>query len=289
MRQHSEGLYLIPSSVDMFRLPRKLNSERAAHERLRRVLRHLDDTFDVCLIDCRPGLDVDTDAALYAAQSVLVPVDVDEFSIEALSQLLAQMQTLEQELEQPSPQVLGLVVNRVIKPLSAINLAVMEQLRDSGLPVLAEIPIRSILAEARNSRLTITQYLPKSDTAQMFRDLAKTSGLVAALMAKKSFSVKGVDAQAVAVGLEPRSSKSGAVAVRDAVRLPRQFDPAALGTEPHGSPGPPGEHHRGCAPGRGGDGEGREDALRDAVRDGAGADPQGESVPAGRRVQLQRT
>uniref|UniRef100_UPI002F90A307 hypothetical protein n=1 Tax=Kitasatospora indigofera TaxID=67307 RepID=UPI002F90A307 len=51
-------------------------------------------------------------------------------------------------------------------------------------------------------------------------------------MAKKSFSVKGVDAQAVAVGLEPRSSKSGAVAVRDAVRLPRQFDPAALGTEP---------------------------------------------------------
>ncbi len=179
VRQHSDGLYLIPSSVDMFRLPRKLNSERAAHERLRRVLRHLDDTFDVCLIDCRPGLDVDTDAALYAAQSVLVPVDVDEFSIEALSQLLAQMQTLEQELEQPSPQVLGLVVNRVIKPLSAINLAVMEQLRDSGLPVLAEIPIRSILAEARNSRLTITQYLPKSDTAQMFRDLAKTSGLVA--------------------------------------------------------------------------------------------------------------
>ncbi|WP_234443885.1 ParA family protein [Streptomyces sp. NRRL B-24484] len=179
VHQHSDGLYVIPSSLDMFSLPRKLHSERAAHERLRRVLRHLDDAFDVCLIDCRPGLDVDTDAALYAAGSIVIPVDVDEFSIEALSLLLGQMQTLADELEHPAPTVRGLIINRVILPLSAINSAVMEQLKGAGVPALAEVPIRSILAEARNQRLTITQYAPKSDVARLFRDLAKASGLVA--------------------------------------------------------------------------------------------------------------
>ncbi|MGY0466933.1 ParA family protein (plasmid) [Kitasatospora sp. cg17-2] len=179
VHQHSDNLYVIPSSLDMFSLPRKLHGERAAHERLWRVLRHLEGMFDVCLIDCRPGLDVDTDAALYAAGSLLIPVDVDEFSIDALSLLLGQMETLSAELEHPAPDVRGLIINRVMLPLSAINGAVMNELKSAGPQVLAEIPVRSILAEARNQRKTITQYAPKSDVAQMFRDLAKASGLVA--------------------------------------------------------------------------------------------------------------
>ncbi|MGW4807197.1 ParA family protein [Kitasatospora sp. NPDC004272] len=179
VHQHSDNLYVIPSSLDMFSLPRKLHGERAAHERLSRVLRHLRGMFDVVLVDCRPGLDVDTDAALFAADSLLIPVDVDEFSIDALGLLLGQMQTLAEELEQPSPEIIGLIINRVMLPLSAINAAVMDQLRNSGPEPLAEIPVRSILAEARNQRLTITQYAPKSDVANMFRDLAKATGLVA--------------------------------------------------------------------------------------------------------------
>jgi chromosome partitioning protein len=178
VRTHSERLDIIPSSLDMFTLPRKLHSERAAHERLHRILRHLAGDYDVCLIDCRPGLDVDTDAALFAADGVTIPVDVDEFSIEALGLLLGQMHNLAEELEHPSPEIRGLVINRVVLPLSAMSSAIMDQLRGAGLPVLAEIPIRSVLAEARNSRQPITSYQPRSDAASMFRDLVKAAGWV---------------------------------------------------------------------------------------------------------------
>ncbi len=51
-------------------------------------------------------------------------------------------------------------------------------------------------------------------------------------MAKKTFEVKGVD-PTVAAGLGGgRTSRTGAVATRDAARLPHQFDPASLGKTP---------------------------------------------------------
>ncbi|WP_078960709.1 ParA family protein [Streptomyces sp. NRRL WC-3618] len=95
VRQHSENLFVIPSALDLFTLPRKLSSVRGgAEHRLSWVLELIEDDFDHCLVDCRPALEVDTDNALTWATDVLIPVDVDEFSIEALELLLGQVHTL---------------------------------------------------------------------------------------------------------------------------------------------------------------------------------------------------
>jgi chromosome partitioning protein len=176
VRRHSEHLYVIPSALDLFTLPRNLHSTRSTEERLSWVLELLEDEFDHCLTDCRPALDVDTDNVLRWADNVLIPVDVDEFSIEALELLLGQVQTLAQQTRTPLPHYRGLVINRIDRPFSQFHQKVYDAIHQLPLPVVGEIPLRTAVAEAKNKGQTIAQYEPKSDVARMFHDLAIKAG-----------------------------------------------------------------------------------------------------------------
>ena len=173
----ADHLDLVPSGLDMFTLGRELHAARAAHDRLGRVLEQVEGDYDICFVDCPPSLDITTDNALLWADGVVIPVDVDEFSLDALRLLLVQVRTLMEEMRRPAPVYRGLVINRLPLPLSAINRATYDAFHAlRAIDVIAEIPVRSALAEARKSGQTITQYQPRSDVAQMYRDLAKTAG-----------------------------------------------------------------------------------------------------------------
>ncbi|MFI5621568.1 ParA family protein [Streptomyces sp. NPDC051567] len=176
VRQHSENLFVIPSALDLFTLPRNLYSARSSEHRLTWVLELLEEEFDHCLVDCRPALEVDTDNALTWATAVLIPVDVDEFSIEALELLIGQVQTLATEARIDPPRYRGLVINRIDRPFSGFHQKVYDALHQLPLPVVGEIPLRTAVAEAKNKGKTIAQYEPRSDVARMYRDLAVKAG-----------------------------------------------------------------------------------------------------------------
>lgn len=180
VRQHSENLWLIPSSLDLFTLPRNLYSARAPEDRLTWVLELLEEEFDHCLVDCRPALEVDTDNVLKWAQSVLIPMDVDDFSIEALELLLGQVSTLVRETRMKAPRFRGLVINRIDRPFSGFLQQVYDSLHKLPLPVVGEIPVRTALVQAKNQGKTIAQYEPRSDVALLFRDLAVSAGFLEA-------------------------------------------------------------------------------------------------------------
>lgn len=173
----AERLDLIPSGLDMFTLAKELHGARAAHDRLTRVLDQLEDDYDIAFVDCPPSLDITTDNALLWAEGVVVPVDIDEFSLDALKLLFVQVATLMEEMRRQAPVYRGLVMNRVVKPMSAYNRSIYEAMHAmQSIDVIAEIPMRSSLAEARTEGKTIVQYAPRVDVAQMYRDLAKRAG-----------------------------------------------------------------------------------------------------------------
>jgi chromosome partitioning protein len=177
VREHSPNLFVIPSAVDLFTLPRHLYGARSPEQRLSWVLELLeDDGYDHVLVDCRPALEVDTDNALIWAHDVLIPVDVDQFSIDALELLLGQVATLVQETRTQPPRYRGLVINRIDRPFSAFHQKVYDALHQLPLPVVGEIPLRTAVAEAKNRGQTIAQYEPKSDVARLFHDLAVKAG-----------------------------------------------------------------------------------------------------------------
>lgn len=55
------------------------------------------------------------------AHDVLIPVDVDQFSIDALELLLGQVAALIQETRTTPPRYRGLVINRIDRPFSAFH------------------------------------------------------------------------------------------------------------------------------------------------------------------------
>ncbi|MFE3996549.1 ParA family protein [Streptomyces goshikiensis] len=181
IRKHSENLYAIPASFDMFTLPRELHTSRSNEQRFTWVLEHLDELFDHVLVDCRPGLDIDTDNVLHWARKVLVPVELDSTSIDALKLLIAQVRTLADETRRTPPTYRGIAINRIPKGgLTLLDRQVRQAFRDLPIPVIGEVRMRDSLVRAKEKGQTIQQYDPSGDAAEMYHSMAVKAGFLEA-------------------------------------------------------------------------------------------------------------
>lgn len=177
---YRERLHVLPTALDMFLLDRGLYMSTGREHRLARVLAHLEDDYDVCLIDCPPSLGATTDAALMAARrrpgrrgGLIVPVEAEDSSIKALRLLLRQVGTLSQVMD-VDIDILGLVPSRFDVRDGAMVTSVLEAFRSLGEPpVIAEIRKRREIREAWREKIPVTEYAPTSEAAGWFRDLAK--------------------------------------------------------------------------------------------------------------------
>lgn len=175
---HSERLDLLPTSIDMFTVARELDQLRAREKRLTRHLASFAGSYDHCLIDCPPTLDVLTDNALTAADGVLVPVQAEDSSLRALRLLLDQVDALESELRETRLTLHGLVVSMLDRgpggvARSNVGRSVIAELDLLPLPVLATIPRSVVVAEAWRVGVPVVAYAPESEHAGLYRQLAK--------------------------------------------------------------------------------------------------------------------
>ncbi len=171
-------LAAIPRTLEMLTVVRKLDQLRAREERLARLLATLDGVFDHCLIDCSPALDILTDNALTAADGVLIPVQAEDSSLDAVGLLLGQIGALEAELRRDKLILHGLVVSMLERgkggvARSLLARSVIDSLALLPLPILATVPRSVGLAEAWRHGRAIADYAPESEHAQVYRDLAE--------------------------------------------------------------------------------------------------------------------
>jgi chromosome partitioning protein len=184
---YREQLHVIPTNPDMFLLePRMYGANvRAREYRLSRLLDALEPGYDFCLIDCPPSLAALTDNALVAtrrpgptdpheAGAVLVPVQAEDSSLDALRLLFDQIRTVETELRLQL-DVTGLVVNLYDSRRGRIATSTLEAYQAmEGLDVLAVIGDRTAIRESWRLHTPVLEHAPSSDAAGWYRDLAKT-------------------------------------------------------------------------------------------------------------------
>lgn len=167
-------LWLLPTTLKMFVLARALDQLRARESRLAKLLAQFDGEFDHIVIDCPPSLDILTDNALTAADGVVIPVEADDFSIEGLGLLLAQIAAVNADLRTSPVEIHGLVISRYERPPSKLTTSVIEAYEQLGEPpVLAKVPSLVVLGEARRHNLPVVAHAPTSEPAVVFRDLAR--------------------------------------------------------------------------------------------------------------------
>ena len=140
---------------------------------LRGVLEKIRDEYDYIFIDCLPSLGLVTVNSLVAADSVLIPVQCEVFSLEGLVKLKNTINLVKKNLN-PKLEVEGLLLSMYDSRLRLANL-VVDKVREHAKDYVFETIIHrsARLAEAPNAHKPVITYDAASKGSINFLNLCK--------------------------------------------------------------------------------------------------------------------
>jgi chromosome partitioning protein len=168
-----EGLWAVPSTIDLAGAEVELVTQFNRESRLARALDGVRGAFDFILLDCPPSLGLLTVNALTAADELIVPIQCEYYALEGLGQLLKNVRLVQQNVN-PSLRLTGIVMT-MFDGRTKLAEQVVEEVRSYFGPRVYESVIpRSIrLAEAPGFGQPITRYDPSSRGAKAYQALAQ--------------------------------------------------------------------------------------------------------------------
>jgi chromosome partitioning protein len=186
-----DGLYLLPSSVDLAGIEVELaGQEQGRREyRLRAALEPLRADFDFVLIDCPPSLGLLTLNALTAADAVIIALQCEYLALEGLMQLTNTISLVLRGLNKDL-YILGIVMT-MYDSRTNLSAQVVQEVKNHYPNEAFEtlIPRSVRLSEAPSFGLTILEYDPNSRGALAYaalsEELAARSGVHAMPVAQE--------------------------------------------------------------------------------------------------------
>lgn len=166
------GFDLLPANADLTAAEVGLIESPDREHRLKRVLEHAAQAYELVLIDCPPSLNMLTVNALVAAQGVLIPIQCEYYALEGLSALL---DTIEQIRANRNP---GLRVEGIVRTMhdprnnlaNQVSTQLVAHFKDQVYRTI--IPRNVRLAEAPSHGMPAQLYDPFSKGAVAYRALA---------------------------------------------------------------------------------------------------------------------
>lgn len=127
VKTETPNLYLLPSSIDLVGAEIELVSMDQREYRMKETLDQIKDEYDYIFIDCLPSLGLITLNALAAADSILVPVQCEFFSLEGFGKLKDTINLVQQSIN-PELKVEGIILSMYDQRLRMANM-VLEEIR----------------------------------------------------------------------------------------------------------------------------------------------------------------
>lgn len=167
------NLFIIPSNRDLAGAESELAGRANRQSILRNALETVRDDFDFIFIDCMPSLGMVTINALVAADSVLVPVQPEVYSIEGLGNLQNTINLVKNSYN-PSLEIEGIVISMYDRRLRLANI-VLDEVKDFfGDKVFETVIHRNArIGEAPNLHQPVILYDANSSGAINFLQLAQ--------------------------------------------------------------------------------------------------------------------
>jgi len=173
-----DNLVVVPATIDLAGAEIELVSLVSREQRLRKAIddylaASTDAPIDYVFIDCPPSLGLLTVNAMAAAREVLIPIQCEYYALEGLSQLLRNIELVQQHL---NPQ---LTVSTVLLTMhdarTNLSASVAAEVRQHfGDRVLRTAIPRSVkISEAPGYQQTILTYDPTSTGALSYLDAAR--------------------------------------------------------------------------------------------------------------------
>ncbi len=166
-----DGCSLAPASVALAGAEVELAGADQRERRLARLLRPLADRYDYILLDCPPSLGLLTVNALTAADSVLIPTQCEYYALEGLSQLIATLNLVRDNLN-PRLGIKGVVLTMFDARTNLSSDVAAEVRRHLGDAVFETVIPRSVrLSEAPSFGQPIAVYARESRGAIAYAEL----------------------------------------------------------------------------------------------------------------------
>lgn len=171
-----EGLFIVPSAKQLQNIDALLQNEADSQIRLADSLKELTapggEAFDLVLLDCPPSLGLGTRNALAAADSVVVPIEADKFSVDGLDNLSQAIDTMKRVVN-PKLEIAGILIS-LFNERRSVEKFYEQALRGKNLPIFeTKIKDSTKYREAITVRKPITHYKGTTEYAEAFRQLTK--------------------------------------------------------------------------------------------------------------------
>jgi chromosome partitioning protein len=169
----TEGLDLLPATINLAGAEVELVSAMARENRLKDSVGSLRGKYDYILIDCPPSLGLLTVNALVAADKLLIPIQSEFYALEGVTKLLDSMKRVKSMLN-PSLDIFGVLITMYDKR-TTLSRQVEEEVRNYfGKTVFDVVIPRSVkLSEAPSYGQPITEYDPSGKGAKSYIKLAE--------------------------------------------------------------------------------------------------------------------
>ena len=168
-----DNLYICPSSPELSGVEAELYSQENREKRLRETLERIRKFFHFILIDCPPSLGFLTINALAAADSVLIPIQCEFYSMEGIPELFHIFDEVRTYFN-PNLTLEGILLT-MYDERTNLSKQVAEEVRQSlkGATYEAVIPRNVRVAEAPSFGKPVILYDIKSKGAQAYLKLAQ--------------------------------------------------------------------------------------------------------------------
>lgn len=166
-------LHVLPSHMDLVGAEMELATRKKREYALKEILTPLKNDYDYIFIDCLPSLGLITLNAMTAADSVLVPVQCEYFSLIGLGQLQRTISIVNKKLN-PKLEIEGILLSMYDARLRLANIVVEEVRKTFKKKVFDTIIHRnSKVGEAPNRGMPVVLYSVRSKGTVNFFNLAQ--------------------------------------------------------------------------------------------------------------------
>ena len=168
-----EGMDLLPSNIDLSAAEVQLVTEVGREQALGRAIKPALDRYDFILIDCQPSLGLLTINALACADTVLVPLACEFFSLRGVALLMDTIDKVRDRLN-PNLAILGILAT-MFDPRTLHTREVQHRVREAfGDLVFQAVINRTVrFPETTVAGEPITTWAPASAGAAAYRLLAR--------------------------------------------------------------------------------------------------------------------
>ncbi|MEM1219246.1 MAG: AAA family ATPase [Bacteroidota bacterium] len=166
------NLHIIPSHINLVGAELELVNRFRREYIMTELVEKVRDEYDYVFIDCLPSLGIITVNALTAADSVIIPVQCEIFSLEGLGKLQNTINLVKKQLNKEL-EIEGILLSMYDRRLRLANVVVQEVQGFYGEKVFDTIIHRNAkIGEAPNLHMPVIMYDANSKGARNFLNLA---------------------------------------------------------------------------------------------------------------------